>query len=206
VLCCSPFILFEDVNATLSSEFKSFELNRRFPTDGRLQWLMGFRWVEWNDTLGLSGSSFLSPQPVAIGNEASNDLYGMQIGFDSILWRSGGRFWIEGLGKAGAFYNNSNQFTSVSSDLLDPPLAAGGTGTARAAFVGELGVTGVWQVTDWLALRTGWTAFWLGGLALAPNQLDRQCLICEDKPPSQSIDTGGSVFVNGLTLGLEARW
>ena len=206
VLCCSPFILFEDVNATLSSEFKSFELNRRFPTDGRLQWLMGFRWVEWNDTLGLSGSSFLSPQPVAIGTDASNDLYGMQIGFDSILWRSGGRFWIEGLGKAGAFYNNSNQFTSVSSDLLDPPLAAGGTGTARAAFVGELGVTGVGQVTDGLALRTGWTAFWLGGLALAPNQLDRQCLICEDKPPSQSIDTGGSVFVNGLTLGLEARW
>jgi hypothetical protein len=64
----------------------------------------------------------------------------------------------------------------------------------------------VWQVNDWLALRTGWVAFWLGGLALAPNQLDQQCLICEDKPVTQATDTGGSVFINGLTLGLEARW
>ena len=62
------------------------------------------------------------------------------------------------------------------------------------------------QVTDWLALRTGWTAFWLAGLALAPNQLDGQCLICDDKPVTQSTDTAGSVFVNGLSLGLEARW
>jgi hypothetical protein len=206
VLCCAPFVLFEDVSATLSSEFQSFELNRRFPTDGRLQWLMGFRWVEWNDTLGIAGNSFLSPQPVTIDTAAANDLYGLQVGFDSFLWRSGRRFWIEGLGKAGLYYNDARQFTAVSSDLLTPAVAGGGTDTGRAAFVGELGVTGVWQITDRLALRTGWTAFWLAGLALAPNQLDRQCLICEDKPITQSTDTGGSVFVNGLTLGLEARW
>jgi hypothetical protein len=206
VLCCAPFILFEDVNATLTSTFQSFEVNRRFPTDGRLQWLMGFRWVEWNDGLGLVGTSALSPQPVAIATDTANDLYGLQVGFDSFLWKSGRRFWIEGLGKAGLFYNDARQFTSISSDLLTPPAAGGGTDVGRAAFVGELGVTGVWQVTDWLALRTGWTAFWLAGLALAPNQLDGQCLVCEDKPVTQTTDTGGSAFVNGLTLGLEARW
>jgi hypothetical protein len=64
----------------------------------------------------------------------------------------------------------------------------------------------VWQVNDWLALRTGWVAFWLSGIAQGPNQLAEQCLICEDRPIRQATDTGGSGFVNGLTLGLEARW
>ena len=127
----------------------------------------------------------------------------MQVGLDSILWRNGGRFWIEGLGKAGLFYNRAGQFTSFVSSVNDPASIAGGTSTSRAAFVGELGLTGVWQVNDWLALRTGWVAFWLGGLALAPNQLDQQCLICEDRPVTQATDTGGSVFINGLTVATE---
>lgn len=205
VLCCAPFALFEDVNATMASSLQSFELNRRLPTDGRVQWLAGFRWFQWNESLGLGGVTSSGDQ-FGIATRTNNDLYGMQVGLDSILWRTGGRFWIEGLGKAGLFYNRSGQFTSFVSSVDDPASIAGGTSTSRAAFVGELGLTGVWQVNDWLALRTGWVAFWLSGLALAPNQLDQQCLICEDEPVTQATDTGGGVFINGLTLGLEARW
>ena len=205
VLCCAPFALFEDVGATMASNLQSFELNRRLPTDGRVQWLAGFRWFQWNESLGLGGVTGLGDE-FGIGTRTNNDLYGMQVGLDSVLWRSGGRFWVEGLGKAGLFYNRAAQFTSFVSSVDDPASIAGGTSTSRAAFVGELGVTGVWQVNDWLAVRTGWVAFWLGGLALAPNQLDRQCLICEDEPIRQATDTGGSVFINGLTVGLEARW
>jgi hypothetical protein len=204
VLCCPPFVEFSDVSATLTSELQSFELNRRFPTDGRLQWLTGFRWLQWNERF--SGAAGLLGDDAILGLDtaARNDLYGMQIGADSILWRPGGRFWVEGLGKAGVYYNNAGQATFLSLD--GQRFAGGATDTARAAFVGELGVTGVWQITDWLALRTGWVAFWLGGVALGPNQVGEQCLVCEDIPPSQATNTGGSVFLTGLTLGLEARW
>jgi hypothetical protein len=170
-----------------------------------VQWLAGFRWFQWNDSLGMDGLTGLG-DGFGIDTRTSNDLYGMQVGVDTILLRSGGRFWVEGLGKAGVYYNRSGQYTSFTSTVPDPPSIAGGTSTSRAAFVGELGVTGVWQITDRFALRTGWVAFWLNGLALAPNQLDEQCLICENEPIRQATDTGGGVFVNGLTLGVEARW
>lgn len=206
VLCCAPFAPFDQVDASLSNEFQSFEFNRRFPTDGRIQWLMGFRWVQWNDVFSMNGSNAVFPQVLGIDNRTNNDLYGLQVGFDSVLLRTGTRFWVEGLGKAGIYGNRAAQFTSFTDSAEQLPNVSGGTWTSRAAFVGELGVTGVWQVTDWLAVRTGWVAFWLDGLALSPNQLAEQCLVCQDEPIRQATNTGGGVFVNGLTLGLEARW
>ncbi len=205
LLCCSPITPLNEVDAAMSSELQSFEINRRIPTDGRVQWLAGFRWVQWNESIGLDVATDLPGQAIGIDTDTNNDLYGMQIGADTILLRTSGPFWIEGLGKAGVFYNRSSQFTSYAI-TLPPDQVAGGTDTSRAAFVGELGVTGVWQMNDWLALRVGWVAFWLGGLAMAPNQLDQQCLICQDKPVRQATDTGGSVFLTGLSIGLEGRW
>jgi len=203
LLCGNPRTVFEDsAAARLSSELQSFELNRRFPTDGRVQWLAGFRWFQWNDTLALEGVG-LPAGPVTVANQTNNDLYGFQVGADSILWRPGGRFWVEGLGKAGIYGNRSAQFTSLAQG--GDVLGAGDSSTSRAAFVGELGVTGVWQVTKCIAIRTGWVAFFLDGLALAPNQLDRQCLICENSPRQATV-TNGCVFVQGISLGLEARW
>jgi hypothetical protein len=205
LLCCAPATRLDAGAADLSSTIQSFELNRRLPTDGGWQWLAGFRWVQWNEDFALNATTGLGPA-LAIRNDTNNDLYGMQIGADTFLFGNGGPFWIEGIGKAGVYYNRSGQFTSFTLDGGQPLVAAGGTSTSRAAFVGELGATAVWQVNDWLALRAGYLAIWLGGIADSVNQLDQQCLICEDIPPRQATDTGGSVFVNGLTLGVEARW
>jgi len=202
LLCIPGFGAFDRASAGLSSELQSFELNRRFPTDGRVQWLAGFRWFQWNDTLALEGVG-LPAGPVTVFNQTNNDLYGFQLGADSILWRPGGRFWVEGLGKAGIYGNRSAQFTALALD--DDVLGAGGTSTSRPAFVGELGVTGVWQVTKCIAIRTGWVAFFLDGLALGPNQLGQQCLICANSPRQATV-TNGCVFVQGISLGLEARW
>jgi hypothetical protein len=71
--------------------------------------------------------------------------------------------------------------------------------------VGELGVTGVYDITERISLRAGYTIFWLGGLALAPNQFDRQKL-CPDNLIMGATDTAGSVVVQGISLGLEGRW
>jgi hypothetical protein len=205
LLCCAPETRLDRGSAMLSSSIQSLEINRRLPTAGRWQWLAGFRWVQWNEDFGMDAATSLGPD-LSIRNDVNNDLYGLQIGADTFLFGTGGPFWIEGIGKAGVYYNRSAQFTSFALDGGQPLVAAGGTSTSRAAFVGELGATAVWQVNDWLAVRAGYLALWLGGIAQSTNQLDQQCLICADKPPTQATDTGGSVFVNGITLGLEVRW
>ena len=205
--CCGTDIPRDAASGTLTSSLQSAEVNRRFPTDGRLGWLMGFRWVEWNDALGLTSLTTLVPPAYTNSylSRTSNDLYGMQIGADSILFGLGRPFRIEGIGKAGVFYNDARQTSRFTTTEGAGRTLAIGTSVGQAAFVGELGVTGVYDITDWLSIRAGYTAFWLGGLALAPAQFGSN-MLCPTNPIRGSTDTAGSVVVQGLSLGLEARW
>jgi len=206
--CCDTFVPRSDVSGALLSSLQSAEVNRRFPTDGRLGWLMGFRWVEWNDSLGLETVTQPEGFP-AFSNSylsrTSNDLYGMQIGADSILYGLGRAFRVEGIGKAGVYYNDARQSSRFATTAGDGETLAVSTGAGRAAFVGELGVTGVYDITERLSLRAGYAIFWLGGLALAPAQYGVNEL-CPESPIRGATDTAGSVVVQGLSLGLEGRW
>ena len=208
--CCDSLTPRNAVDGLLSSSFQSAEVNRRFPTDGRIGWLMGFRWVEWNDGLGLQSLTVPELSPAYTNSyltRTSNDLYGLQIGADSILYGPGRPFRIEGIGKAGIFYNDASQSSrfSTTNPTVDPDVLAVSTSTGRAAFVGELGVTGVYDLTERISLRAGYTIFWLGGLAMAPAQFNVNKL-CPENPIMGATDTGGSVVVQGISLGLEGRW
>lgn len=204
--CCPTTTPYNTVTANLSSAFQSFELNRRFPTDGGWQWLTGFRWVEWNDTFGLA-PVLVNNATEAYGTRTFNDLYGWQGGADSILLGLGRPCRLEGLAKAGVYYNQAGQASSAFY-----PLNGGGPLSVRTmkpatAFVGEIGLTGVYDIAEWLSVRAGYAAFWLDGLALATNQVN-QCGICNAPiaEPQGPTHVGGGVFVQGITLGLEARW
>lgn len=206
IFCCPSEIPVDAVEGQFSSAFQSFEVNRRFPTEGRWQWLTGFRWVQWSEEIGLASHYARNQFTDTYGSQTFNDLYGWQVGADSILWGLGGPLRIEGLGKAGLYYNQSAQRSTTEVGATLPPTSLSvATDVARTAFVGELGVTGVADITRWLSVRAGYTIFWLGGLATAPNQLDAQ-ILCPGQPILGATDTGGSVFVQGLTLGLEGRW
>lgn len=211
IFCCPSIVPIDAVAGRLSSGLQSFEINRRLPTSGRWQWLAGFRWVQWNEAANID-TAWLPIGPVAprsaYATRTNNDLYGLQIGGDSILFGLGRSFRIEGLGKAGVFWNRSGQASShaYSGDPFQNAfLLTNRRSVSRAAFVGEIGATAVYDLFDWLSVRAGYAAFWLGGLATATSQFDDQCL-CPLDPVRTAIDTGGSVFVHGLTLGLEARW
>lgn len=208
--CCDTLTPRDAADGQLSSSLQSFEVNRRFPTAGRLGWLMGFRWVEWNDGLGLQSLTVPDQGPDYTNSyltRTSNDLYGLQIGADSILYGLGRGFRIEGIGKAGIFYNDASQASrfSTTNPTVDPDSLGVRTSTGRAAFVGEVGATAVYDITERISLRAGYTVFWLGGLALAPNQFDRQKL-CPENAILGATDTGGSVVAQGISLGLEGRW
>jgi hypothetical protein len=163
---------------TTTGQIQSAELNwRRRPCGSPLTWLAGFRWVEWNQSMRLfdfySGSVPGSEQFDAV---TGNDLYGGQIGADLLLlenanWvatRGGLPFAVNGVAKAGIFYNSSL------------------------------------RLTNWLALRAGYSVFWLSGVAVPADQLSTTNLV--PTPATATINTNGSVLLHGVTTGLEARW
>jgi len=208
IYCCPSDTLLNSAGGSLSSAFQSFELNRRFPTDGRWQWLTGFRWVQWTEDLSLQSTAAVFEDVDRYATSTFNDLYGWQVGADSILLGLGTPWRLEGIGKAGVYYNRAVQHSawSTTDSTIVPQSLGVGTWAGRVAFVGELGVTGVHDLTDWLSIRAGYSIFWLGGLATAANQLDVQEICPTTLPASGATDTGGSVVVQGITLGLEARW
>lgn len=199
------------VDARLGSSLQSFEFLARRPTFR--DWLTftgGFRWVQWNEDLDIVSPYRFGAPPVSLvdayATDVANDLYGLQLGLDTTRSAFGGRATLQGVAKAGVYGNDARQSSRYVTDDSEFPFDGSvSTDTLRTAFVGEVGMTLGWQLTPGLAARIGYSAFWLGGLATAPAQLAGQQLI-DGEPVEGSTSTGGSVVVQGLTLGLEGRW
>ena len=202
-----PFPGFQNIDwaqATTNAALQSAELNWRRRTGGPVTWLAGFRWVEWNqglqvlDTYGTTAPVPLE-QAERITTNTLNDLYGGQAGADVMLWNNGGPIRFNAVGKAGVFLNNAVQHTDGFSGVPLGPIAAS---AQQTAFFGEVGVFGTWQITDWLAWRTGYNFFWLSGVAVPVDQL----ATTDVNTNTATINTNGSVFLNGVQFGLESRW
>jgi hypothetical protein len=206
------------------------EANGRLDLSPGVTVLGGFRWLQLNDRLvgwltpadrnaSTWKTSCLEPSPppcalsdVSSGAKAStyppfwtaktqNNLYGAQIGVDAKLLELG-RFSIDGLIKAGVFDNNAEQSALVSmAKTLFPTQAA----TNHAAFVSEAGLQAKYQLAKGLALKAGYEALWLDGVALAPGQIRETYTTA---PPAVSaralgVNSGSNVLFQGATVGLE---
>ncbi len=201
--------------ATLTANLQTAELNfrERF-LHGMAQFIIGFRWLQWNESLRMQDSYSATSEfgPIfgtdLYGSECFNNLYGGQIGIDAILLRSASGFRIDGLVKAGAFYNDSLQRSTYAYADTSPFEFSTTNETQSpdgAAFVGEVGMTAVIPLHCNLDLRVGYFGLWIEGLAQPTNQLSTQTLTQVD-PPSGTLDNSGSVVLQGLSLGLEGRW
>ena len=185
-----------------AGRIQSAELNwRRRECCCPLTWLAGFRWVQWDQSLALESVPSTGGSVQRIDAETDNDLYGGQIGADLNLWNAGGRLTVNSIGKAGVFYNDADQRAAG----IDGSGAAWGPAigsAARVAFFGEVGAYATLAVTRCLAWRTGYSCFWLGGVAVPANQL----AFIDPTVATAPINTSGSVFLHGVSTGLEARW
>jgi hypothetical protein len=76
------------------------------------------------------------------------------------------------------------------------------SGRNQASFLGEAGVVATYAVTKRLAFRTSAQAMWLTGVALAPEQISA----ANPRTNRYSINTSGSAFFYGGTMGLEYRF
>jgi hypothetical protein len=171
--------------------------------DAKIDFLCGLRFISVNERYTITGTDFQEGTS-SYDVEANNYLYGGQLG--GRYTRYYGLWSLQLVGKAGVFLNDANQ----SQQATDFPTGAspfflrnrvGADGTSVAA-LGELGVTAIRPINDTWSMRMGYMALGLGGLALAPDQLD-----FTDTPTSGThLNQNGWIFAHGLVLGLEAHW
>lgn len=189
-----------EATATLLGQLQSFEANSRTPiAAGNVQFISGFRWIQWQEELKITALGTSSPATNYLTN-CFNDLYGGQIGFDTLLYQSHRGIRLEGLVKAGAYYNQGVQHSSTNTATV----ASEGT-PASGAFAGEVGLSGVVPVTKNWNIWGGYFGLWLESIVQPSQQLSGQRLL-PASTQSASLSTIGNVVVQGVSLGIEGTW
>jgi hypothetical protein len=114
-----------------------------------------------------------------------------------------GCFAWEATGKAGVYANFMEQKQAPIVDFPDFVFrSARSDEETDAAFVGDLNLTGIYQLTEVWGLRAGYNVIWIEGVALAPDQLD----FTNNPGSGRDLSAGSGIFLHGINVGLEARW
>ncbi len=180
-----PLYLGDVVNYYYISRLHSAEINLRYPIWERLSVLAGFRYLELHEDISGTINDLLYLEA-----NVDNHLYGGQIGL-AVAFINRPRFGIEGVIKAGVFGNDADLAMNVRD------LGTIGDKIDHTAFLGEIGLTGIVQVTSHLSIRGGYQVMWLDGVAIAGDQVN-----------SVSLDNakpylGGTLLYHGAFAGLE---
>lgn len=195
----------------MNGAIQSFELNWRHRHCGSsFTWLVGFRWIEWNESLTLNDSFSIPPPFAEVGNDflgvqTGNDLYGAQLGCDALLLNLWEMVRFNGVAKAGIYGNSAIASTLVSSDRTGfGPDRNFSASTNQTGFFGEVGVNGAVRLSDHFFWRAGYNLFWLAGVATTSQQLG--VVNAAPVPAEGSITAGSSVFLQGVNTGIEFIW
>ena len=197
------------VDVRYASTLNNFEVNHvccccccECPTRCRsTEWLYGFRYLNLHEIFRISSTDF-QESTSTYRVRTNNNLYGAQVG--ARLRRCYGKWSWEGTGKAGIFGNAAQQASDPITDfpnnflVRDARSASGG----NVAFIGDLNLTGIYQINSTWGLRAGYNLIWIEGVALAPDQLD----FTNTPTSGTTLANHGGVFLHGLNLGVEARW
>lgn len=189
------------------SELYSTEFNLR----RRMDWLtplIGFRWVELEEQFGVAGMEPPTPGiPYSYRYDTHNHMYGVQVGAEVILWDRGGPLRVDGVFKAGVYYNEADLDAAFAygpaPDEAEQVVFEQSWAEPHTSFLGEVGLGASWQASDWLNLRGGYQLTWIEGVALAPEQIPSTDLFV---PFNTEVNTGGSPLYHGPYAAIEARW
>lgn len=186
-----------DIDAMYSSRLYSAEINYRHNPANDFCWLVGFRWVQFDENLELDSYSPLNEATIVF--DAENQLYGGQIGLDWRIFDRGGPIAVNSVFKAGVFGNSASNSFLLRQDT--GPSFRASDAANQVAFVGEIDITAVYRWTDHIALRGGYQLLWVEGVAVAADQVAATNLITEN-----GIDTRGGVFYQGALVGIDFSW
>lgn len=158
-----------------------------------------FHWIAERNNISPSdfGGDFLV--------NTKNWLFGVQVGGDFMNVHD---HWYWGLkGDTGIYCNFSDGFERIHG--IDPNattpeefLQSHAT-NQTAGYLGELSFMVGYNLSDHMMVHAGWDLALLGGLAIAPDQVSFATYLADKSP---FVNTGGVIFYNGLSLGLEGYW
>ncbi len=187
--------------AAYTSRLFSTEVNLRRVVHPRITLLAGFRWIELHDNLFLNANLSVVDVNGSLRFNTDNHLYGGQVGIDTKLWDRGGPFRLEGIFKAGLLGNAADQSASnISSSQFGSQSLYGGRSKSQIAFVGDIAITAVYQLSKNVSLRGGYQLLWIDGVALASDQIS-----VLNFDAGSGIHTTGGVFYHGALAGIEFR-
>jgi len=187
---------FTTADSTYGSNLYSTEFNLRRKHDW-LTTFVGYRYVELNEDLNF----LLGPTPTVYRESADNRMQGIQIGADARIWNNGARLRLDGSLKAGIYYDLIRHRSAIELPPGTPIFTPVNQRDNNTAFLGEIGLVGVYQLTDTIALRAGYQFLWLDGVALASDQVGTT-----NFATGTGADLHGDVFFHGALLGVEAAW
>jgi len=205
-LASNNFFLADTIVIDYRSELHNVEFNciKSCCTGcAKIDFIAGFRYLALNDQLTIS-STDLQETTSSYDIDVHNDLYGLQLG--GRLTRPLCCCWgVEFTGKAGLFYNDvstSQLVTDFAGTSVPLPLRDVTGSRDGVAMLGELGVVLIRPLNECWNLRLGYTAIGLGGVALAPDQLD----FTDTFESGTEVHNTGWLFAHGAVAGLERRW
>jgi hypothetical protein len=194
------------IRATYTSNFHNVELNcikSCCTCDGSIDRLYGLRFINLNEHFSLVSDDSVDEGISGYEIDANNCLYGAQIG---VRYNRCSCDWsLQYIAKAAIFLNDANQ----SQQILDSPVVngvpfqlrplVGATGLSVAG-LGEVGIVASRPINECWSFRLGYNALVLGGVALAPNQLDFSLA------GGDTLDHSGWVLMHGGFAGVETTW
>lgn len=185
------------VDGRYLSMLDSTEINVRRAWRERLTLLAGFRSVELKEEL-----TYRLNNTVARGVYGyNNHMYGAQLGADFSLMQPHDFFQLNVVGKAGIFGNFTDggirefQGANFIGEFVSRD--------KQSAFVGEVGISCAYQLTQRVAIRGGYQMLWLGNVALSSNNASFS--IINPSLLRTSIQTG-DLFYHGATAGIDFVW
>ncbi|MEI6239783.1 MAG: BBP7 family outer membrane beta-barrel protein [Planctomycetia bacterium] len=173
----------------------------RVPHVATIDWLAGFRWagLEEQASIALTTPGSGTSQ---YGVRSSSNLFGGQVGVRGrIDWD---RWALEGWGKAALAGVALSQSQAPVVDAISGERyrSARGASAADVGGIFDWNVSVIHRIDAVWSIRAGYTMLWLTGVALAPDQFD----FATNTLAGTTVVGEKTVWLQGATLGLEARW
>jgi hypothetical protein len=196
----------DEIGLRYRAEMHNVELNciKSCCLDGctRIDFLAGFRYISLDEDFSIIATDFQEGTS-SYDINADNDLFGLQLG--GRLTRGFCRWSAELTAKAAIFYNDAHQRQIVTDFPFNPEpfvLRDARGYSDGVAMLGELGVVLIRPINDRWSLRVGYNVLGLGGVALAPDQLD----FTDTFDSGRGLNRHGWILAHGGLVGLQAAW
>ncbi len=174
-----------------------------------MSYLYGLRFMQVDETFRFHSRSQSMDETLTVYNATGdydavthNNLLGLQIGADMAFRKCRWEWGVKS--KLGPFVNFADQMTAIDGVIDNTPESFVNQQVVAAKYqvsvIGEVGFHASYRFKPNMIGRVSYDFMWVTGLALAPEQ------VALAAQPESRINMNGSIFSQGLDLGMEWLW